>query len=165
MTRLKETIVAASPPSIALAAIERYIVEHANLLQLTVPLHYVGLDTGLELGRGVEVSFESHPNRRLVGRQPDRIELTWAPVGGGPYPNFTGTLIARPFGTQTELELNGSYKPPFGAVGKTFDAVLGKKIAHATAQAFLENLRAVLELDYASFKEAAETAPGHTANL
>lgn len=84
--------------------------------------------------------------------------LSWTPVGGGPYPDFEGTLTVRADEEYSacELELQGAYDPPLGAAGKVFDAVVGSRIAVATAREFLRRLARAIESRYA--REESEKA-------
>lgn len=54
------------------------------------------------------------------------------------FPTFDGGLELRAAaGGGTELVLAGSYRPPFGAVGRFADGVLGHRIVTASLEAFL----------------------------
>jgi hypothetical protein len=74
----------------------------------------------------------------------------WTPEGGGPYPDFTGELTIRADDTYRDsvLELQGDYAPPFGAVGRAFDIVLGQRIACSTAQTLLRGIAGKMEQRY-----------------
>jgi hypothetical protein len=76
--------------------------------------------------------------------------VTWVPHGGGPYPSFKGTLTVRADEdwTGSELELSGSYDPPFGAAGKAFDLLLGERLATATAKTLLDEIGSRFEAHY-----------------
>lgn len=79
----------------------------------------------------------------------------WKPKSG-PYPDFHGELTVRADETyaSSQLELRGSYRPPGGVVGAAFDAVIGNRIARATAQALLERLGTEMESRYARAEKA-----------
>lgn len=157
MTRIHESIVTASPPSVALRGLERYIANKQNVLSLAVPLSSLGLPTELGITQGVRVTFSSERRSPLsTSRGYEGIAFEWEPEGGGPFPSFNGTLILRPHSGQTELELKGSYTPPLGEIGAAFDAVVGNKIARTTIRILLENLKAALEEEFATFKEAIQ---------
>ncbi len=157
MTSIRDSILVASPPSVALSGLERYIATKQNVLSLMVPLKSLGLPSELGLSQSVRISFSSERRSPLsTGRGNEGMSLEWAPEGGGPFPTFHGTLILRPHSGQTELELKGGYTPPFGEIGAAFDAVVGNKIARATIQILLDNLKAALEVEFATFKEATQ---------
>jgi hypothetical protein len=84
----------------------------------------------------------------------------WKPKAG-PYPEFDGELTVRADETyaSSRLELQGSYRPPGGALGAAFDAAVGNRIARATAQALLERLGAELESRYAADEKSKAGAP------
>lgn len=44
--------------------------------------------------------------------------------------------------------LSGKYDPPFGPLGVVFDAMLGHRIAAATADALLQDIKQFIESDY-----------------
>ena len=160
MKEIVERIVAASPPSIALRAIERSLSANNNTIELIVPLRAFGLPTELGLEREAIVTFSAgHRNKLMLGRRYERLAIEWKPKGGGPYPTFKGRITIRPLSGGTELELRGRYEPPFGPAGAAFDKVVGGKVASATALALLAQLKGELEREYAGFKEAIETAP------
>lgn len=157
MTRIKESIVTASPPSVALSGLERYIESKQHVLRLTVPLKSLGLPSELGLTQSVRVSFSSERRGAFSTRRGyDGMSLEWAAEGGGPFPTFTGRLVLRPHSGQTELELQGEYTPPLGEIGAAFDAFVGNKIARTTIRILLENLKAALEEEFATLKDAAQ---------
>jgi hypothetical protein len=62
---------------------------------------------------------------------------------GIPTPGFEGTITLRAGEDydECELELDGRYEPPGGVVGKLFDDVVGRRIAHATLGSLLDGVR------------------------
>jgi hypothetical protein len=86
-------------------------------------------------------------------------DVHWTPEGGGPYPDFDGALIVRADENYTSaiLELDGAYRPPLGAAGAVFDAVLGSKIASITAQALLAGIATEIEQRYRREEDAKPT--------
>lgn len=78
------------------------------------------------------------------------MEIAWHAAGGGLYPVFQGTLSAGEEGVQyCRLDLDGAYDPPLGLAGAAFDAVLGHRIAEATARQLLALLKTGCERAYA----------------
>ncbi|HUA09371.1 MAG TPA: hypothetical protein VMA98_08865 [Candidatus Acidoferrales bacterium] len=124
-----------------------------RLLHLTLPVPGV---EGAELGKDVRVTIE--PGADPKGFD-EPWKLHWEPVSGGIYPDFDGTLTIRADETYetSMLELQGSYKPPLGAAGALFDAVLGSRIAHETARELLRKLGGTIEERY----RAGEAAKNH----
>jgi hypothetical protein len=159
MTEVYGTATVNAPYSVALDSIVRRLRVKKNILKLSVPLAKLGFGANLGIDRDVEVKFvpvHGHKGERLLH---DELQFVWEPAGGGPFPTFTGTLKMHPLGTQTEIVLSGEYEPPFGVVGEAFDAVIGKRIAEATAQMLLDMLQLELEADFAAVKETIEETP------
>jgi hypothetical protein len=73
------------------------------------------------------------------------IDVSWAPKDGGPYPTFAGTLsVAEDAIGYSRIEIDGTYKPPFGIAGAAFDAAVGNRIAQGTAAELLAELKRIL---------------------
>ncbi len=73
------------------------------------------------------------------------LDVSWAPKDGGPYPAFAGTLsVAEDATGWSRIELDGSYKPPFGIAGAAFDAAVGHRIAQSTAAELLAEIKRIL---------------------
>ena len=116
-------------------------------LTLPVPGGEVTKDVVVEVKRGTDPTHFDQP-----------WMLHWDPVGGI-YPSFDGTLTVQAEDTYrtSRLALDGSYTPPGGAPGAAFDAVVGSRIAAATAQELLRRIGDALEQRYRT-EEAAKTA-------
>ena len=95
----------------------------------------------LKIERDVEIHLTSkpaYPGYRL-------LDLTWAPKDGGPYPTFAGTLsVAEDAAGWSRIEIDGTYSPPLGIAGMAFDAVVGHRIAQATATELLAEIKRLL---------------------
>ena len=115
-----------------------------RLFHLTVPVPGV---EGAALGKDVRATVT--PGADPMGFD-EPWKLHWEPESGGVYPDFDGTLTIRADETYetSMLELQGSYKPPLGAAGALFDAVLGSRIAHETARELLRKLGSTIEERY-----------------
>jgi hypothetical protein len=101
---------------------------------------------GMALEKDVLISF-GRAIDPLHFDQPWTIHWT---ADGGPYPEFDGTLTVRAdedYGSAV-LELQGTYIPPFGLAGTAFDALLGSRIASATAREFLGTMAAEMESEF-----------------
>jgi len=159
MTEVYGTTTVNAPYSVALDSIVRRLRVKKHRLKLSVPLAKLGFGANLGIARDVDVSFvplHGHKGERLLH---DELQFVWEPSGGGPFPTFTGSLKMHPLGLNTEIVLSGEYKPPLGVVGEVFDAVVGKRIAEATAQMLLETLQQELEADFSAVKETIEETP------
>ena len=116
-------------------------------LPLRVRLHDIGLPSQLTLERDVRARLHRLPAEEIPTTG---FHITWAAVGGGPYPRFTGWLFLHRGGSDSTsiLELEGTYAAPFGPFGAFFDAAIGKKIAEATAAALLDDI--VIQIEAAA---------------
>jgi hypothetical protein len=61
------------------------------------------------------------------------------------FPLMRGELSVYPLtSTETQLDFNGIYEPPFGALGKTMNAVAGHRIAEASVHHFVTDVAGYL---------------------
>lgn len=116
-------------------------------LSLPIPGGEVTKDVQVDVKRGTDPTHFDQP-----------WVLHWDPIGGM-YPSFDGVLTVRAEETYrtSRLALDGSYQPPGGAAGAAFDAVVGTRIAKATAQQLLQRVGDALEERYHA-EEAAKPA-------
>jgi hypothetical protein len=61
------------------------------------------------------------------------------------FPLMNGELSVYPLtSTETQLDFSGIYQPPFGAVGKTVNAMVGHRIAEASVHRFVSDVAGYL---------------------
>lgn len=61
------------------------------------------------------------------------------------FPLMHGELAIYPLtSTETQLDFSGIYEPPFGAVGKTMNAIVGHRIAEVSVHRFVDDVAAYL---------------------
>jgi len=123
-------------------------------LRLRVEAGDLGAPGAISIARDVEARFDPIDDPRHLTK-PMRVQ--WSPAGGGPFPMFEGSLTIsedEDYGTCV-LTLSGEYDPPLGVVGKGFDAIVGRRIAIATARRLLEQIRDGMEAAH-----EAVNAPG-----
>jgi hypothetical protein len=61
------------------------------------------------------------------------------------FPLMKGELSVYPLtATETQLDFSGIYEPPFGAVGKTMNAIVGHRIAEVSVHRFVEDVAGYL---------------------
>jgi hypothetical protein len=61
------------------------------------------------------------------------------------FPLMNGELSVYPLtSTETQLDFFGVYRPPFGAVGKTMNAIVGHRIAEASVHRFVGDVAGYL---------------------
>lgn len=118
----------------------------------TMPILLMVGDVGI--ARDVEVHLSpkpGYPGYRL-------LDVSWKAKEGGPYPVFHGTLSVADEGAGwSRIDLDGTYKPPFGLAGAAFDAAVGHRIAQATASELLAYFKRVLTRPQTSRERAART--------
>ncbi|HEY3929324.1 MAG TPA: hypothetical protein VGL89_13205 [Candidatus Koribacter sp.] len=75
-----------------------------------------------------------------------RLLLEWeAATLPGLFPLMKGELSVYPLtSTETQLDFSGVYEPPFGAVGKTMNAIVGHRIAEACVHRFVGDVAGYL---------------------
>jgi hypothetical protein len=61
------------------------------------------------------------------------------------FPLMQGELSVYPLtSTETQLDFSGTYEPPFGAVGKTMNAIAGHRIAEVSVHRFVSDVAGYL---------------------
>jgi hypothetical protein len=75
-----------------------------------------------------------------------RLQLEWeATTMPGLFPLMKGELSVYPLtSTETQLDFSGVYKPPFGVVGRTMNAIIGHRIAEASVHSFVNDVAGYL---------------------
>jgi hypothetical protein len=96
----------------------------------------VGVDVSIRIGTVREE--EGHPGMSPIVRVP----ITWEAVRGAAlFPAMSAELSVWPLSaTETQVELDGTYNPPLGAVGGALDAVVGHRVAEAAVHRFLDDV-------------------------
>ena len=95
---------------------------------------------------GVEVRIHVHAVRDeegVAGLQPlTRITLAWeATRATALFPVMKADLSFWPLtSTETQLEIEGLYRPPLGVLGSVADAAIGHLVAEAAVHRFLEDV-------------------------
>ena len=75
-----------------------------------------------------------------------RLRLEWQAASmPGFFPLMKGELSVYPLtSSETQLDFSGVYEPPFGALGKTMNAVAGHRIAEASVRRFIDDVASYL---------------------
>jgi len=137
------------PPPEVEAYLERFLNSLASedgrlVVALRVPASAFGIPSSLALERRVNATItydrDAGELNRIVG-------FSWKPEGGGPYPSFSGTLVADAAseGGGSVVSIVGRYTPPGWLAGGLFDVLLGRRIARATIRELLERIRDGIE--------------------
>lgn len=129
--------------------------------EVGVPLKSLVPTLGGRLHEPVRIVAMQRPDDAEPGRAHDAFEVCWT-AGTHFFPDFRGTLRLRIASVdETLLALEGEYRPPFGALGAVFDALIGRRIARATMCDLLDRLAVEMETRQASLRGSA--ASGTTA--
>lgn len=126
-----------------LALLARATTSAAKRAQELVANLRVGIG-GVEIG--VDVRTTVHQVREeepLVGLPPVTcVELGWEAVRAPAlFPLMRAQLSAWPtLSSETQLEIEGDYQPPFRGLGNTLDAVILHRVAQASVHRFLEDV-------------------------
>jgi hypothetical protein len=110
--------------------------------ELHVDFGGIGVKTDIDISvRNIEetvVDTTSTPTTRL--------HLEWeAATMPRLFPLMKGELSVYPLtSTETQLDFSGIYEPPFGAVGKTMNAIIGHRIAEVSVHRFVSDVAGYL---------------------
>lgn len=90
-------------------------------------------------------------------RKHEALEIAWrAPTTL--LPDLHALLTVRPQAPGSRLFFTADYTPPLGRVGKVFDALIGRHIAHATFTSLLARLTRDIERQHAEFSQRHSVA-------
>ncbi len=105
----------------------------------------------IDVSAGIDIRvLSTELGESPVGDEATRVTLEWqAARSPGLFPVMRAVLsIYALTPTETQLELEGDYQPPLGALGRVVDAAIGHRIAEASVHRFIEqvagHLRTVL---------------------
>jgi hypothetical protein len=109
---------------------------------LMASLH-VGI-AGFEVGVDVRIRIRAIRDEGSVGglSPVTRVALAWDAVRAAAlFPSMEAELSAWPLSSaETQLEVEGLYRPPLGPVGSAIDAALLHRIAEASVKRLLDDL-------------------------
>jgi len=99
---------------------------------------------GLEIGAEINIKvkeLEEQPKAHRTGPTA-RLGIEWeAASHPGLFPEMRGELAIYPLtATETQLDFEGSYDPPFGPLGDVIDAIVGHRIAEASIHRFVTDV-------------------------
>jgi hypothetical protein len=109
----------------------------------------VAANLKVDLG-GIEIGVDVRPHvvhirdeEGVAGLSPvTHVRLNWeAARAPALFPLMRAELSLWPLSsTETQLEIEGAYQPPLGALGNAIDALVGHRIAEASVHSFLEDV-------------------------
>ncbi|HEY8090766.1 MAG TPA: hypothetical protein VIF09_23050 [Polyangiaceae bacterium] len=99
---------------------------------------------GVEVGVDVRIHVHAIQDEQgIAGVAPlTCITLAWeATRGAALFPVMKADLSFWPLTpSETQLEIEGAYRPPLGVVGNAVDAAIGHRVAEATVHRFLDDV-------------------------
>jgi hypothetical protein len=112
-------------------------------IALRLPFRFFATRTSPIQRRVIATFYPIHS----LGDEHSTYSVSWSAQGGGPFPEFAGALAVEklPRDDCFGLILSGHYEPPMGKIGAMFDAILGNRIAHVSAQELLRSIAAHVE--------------------
>ena len=104
----------------------------------------------LEVGADVKIIVRGvHEKVSALGERRTELELAWtATSAAGLFPSMEATLAVYPISAhETQIDLDGRYRPPLGVVGNALDALVGHRLAQASVLRFVQDVAASLEAE------------------
>lgn len=99
---------------------------------------------GVDVGIDVRIHVQSvRDDAGVAGLSPvTHVELAWeAMEAPGLFPVMKAQLSFWPLTAgETQLEIEGAYRPPLGVVGNVMDAAIGHRVAEAAVHRFLDDV-------------------------
>jgi hypothetical protein len=106
--------------------------------ELRVDLGAIGIEADIRISvKNIEVK-----DREGISDPVTRLQLEWeAATMPRLFPLMRAELSLYPLtATETQLDFRGLYEPPFGALGKAVNAIVGHRIAEASVQRFVTDV-------------------------
>ena len=150
MPQIHEGISIKCPFGKAEQYLKEYIADLRRRCDVTIELrlHVSPADAGFPDRRMIDGSVTARIREIATPGGLDRANaLEWKPVPGAPFPTFAGFLRTQEdedYGS-TYLVLEGSYDPPYGAVGEIIDTAVDRRLARAVSKRLLTEIGAALE--------------------
>ncbi len=144
MTQVREKRFVACPFSAAMELAEKSVNRRAGLYLTPAP----------PLGERARFAVASTHDSSDEARKHDALLIAWRPQTTGLFPDFRGVLTVRPHHSGVTLQLEGAYDPPYAVIGKFFDIVAGRRIAHRTMRRLLDDFAHDIEAEYAVRSES-----------
>jgi len=102
---------------------------------------------GIGVKTDIKIDVQSVNEKEAGGSTPvTTLSLKWeAATMPRLFPLMQGELSIYPLtSTETQLDFSGVYEPPFGAVGKTMNAIVGHRIAEVSVHRFITDIAGYL---------------------
>jgi hypothetical protein len=110
--------------------------------ELHVDFGGIGVKTDINISvKNIEEKIVDAPSTAST-----RLLLEWeATTVPGLFPLMKAELSVYPLtSTETQLDFSGFYEPPFGAVGRTMNAIIGHRLAEVSVHRFVSDVAGYL---------------------
>jgi len=121
----------------------------------------------LEVATQIEINVAAmQPARSPIGKPGYSISFTWAsPRHRDWFPTMNATLTIYPLtSTETQLDFDGFYEPPLGALGAAVDAIALHRFAEASVVEFLREVAAYLRTEIGEPARSGSSASATSAS-
>jgi hypothetical protein len=127
-------------PQLVFSAATRAAASRASSVASELRVDVGGITVGAEIK--VSVGTIEEATRGVRTEPVTRIPITWEGARRpGMFPLMSAELHVYPLtATETQLDFQGRYEPPLGALGGAFDAVVGHRIAEASVHRFVRDV-------------------------
>jgi hypothetical protein len=101
---------------------------------------------GVGITTDINISVKNIEENIVDGTSTTRLLLEWkATTMPRMFPLMRGELSVYPLtSTETQLDFSGVYEPPFGAMGRTMNAIVGHRIAEVSVHRFVSEVAGYL---------------------
>jgi hypothetical protein len=134
----------------AAGVFERATASAATRARELVATLRVGVGT-IEIGADVKIELRGMQEKQsALGEHKLEVELAWVAASAAAlFPSMEATLAVYPLSsTETQIDLHGRYRPPFGMVGNAIDALVGHRLAEASVLRFVNDIAARIAHDH-----------------
>jgi hypothetical protein len=148
----------------ALLANPHYVFRHATAAAAieAAKLHVrVG---AIDVGTDVIIRILGIAHDTAYDEPATKLTLEWSAARNpGLFPTMMATLAIFPLSaTETQLELEGQYRPPMGKLGEAIDAAAGHRLADASVTRFIQEVAGWLREELALPVATDATPPSPT---
>lgn len=152
---LIERLEVSVPPSIALDGIERHLHVREGRLAVATPVKRDDEPRTLAITCLPLLTVHAHPNKALIARFDDRLEIAWDGDGPG-CPSVWGRLTIRPLGTKTEMVFKGQYAWPVLTSTHVSSPAEDEDAVRDVVRCILGQFKDALETQFGAIKAFAE---------
>lgn len=119
-------------------------IEFVEAFHAANPIHRVGPFNWAQVRFLCEASRVDDASD--TSRRHEAFSFNWHAIGWFPIPAIHGLMTVRPHGVLTRLTLGWQYIPPYGPIGRAFDALIGWWVVRRSIERFLRDIATFVEL-------------------